>query len=274
MRIAVDVPVRLVRAALAVVIAVAGVLAGVAVTTATAQSASKSLPRIVILARSDNPADALAAGPVGGVLGAPVLLTPSDRLHVRAAEALDSFAPDLVVLAGGEAALSQTVERAVADLGFESQRVAGRDRHETAALISALLMEMGAGRPVVTGAPVTDQVIPGLNAELLQGLDPEDVFLTTLASRYEIVTKDELFAPGTTSSFGTVLVDCPEGKRVFGGGGTALVDIVGGGPQPGSTSQVTFIQSYPSDEDTWVETYSFSGNTTSTKGVRGYAICA
>ena len=137
---------RLLVVATAAGAAAAGATAAVLLLSGLVASAQEGpgepAPRLVILARSDNPADALAAGPVGGALGAPVLLTPTAALHPTTAAALEDSQPDLVVLAGGTAALSEAVEQAVSDLGIETRRVAGADRHETAVLISALLSEL------------------------------------------------------------------------------------------------------------------------------------
>ena len=60
-------------------------------------------------------------------------------------------------------------------LGLPIRRVAGDDRTSTAAALAAFLVELGAGRPVVTGAPVTDQVVPGLNAGLLDGRTADEL---------------------------------------------------------------------------------------------------
>lgn len=157
------------------VIVIVAALAIVAPGAGSAQDGPSAPPEIVVLARSDNPADALGAGPVAGILGAPVLVTLPSRLVDVAADALQAHDPDLVVLAGGEAALSAQVEADVEALGYPTRRAAGNDRFETATLLAALLTEYNTGRPVLTGAPVTDQVIRGLNAELLQGLTPDDL---------------------------------------------------------------------------------------------------
>jgi hypothetical protein len=154
-------------------VAVAALLIGAAVITggrlADAQPAPQPLQTLVFLARADNPVDALGAGAVAGTLGAPVLLTGSARLDAAAAEALQTIRPDLVVLAGGTGALSAQVEADVAALGLAVRRVAGSGRTQTAAAVAAFAAELGAGRPVVTGRPVTADVIPGLNAERLGG---------------------------------------------------------------------------------------------------------
>ncbi|HUG82968.1 MAG TPA: cell wall-binding repeat-containing protein [Euzebya sp.] len=136
----------------------------------TAQDPAEPPPRLLVLARSDVPSDALAAGPVAGILGAPVLVTEADRLLPVTAEAISAFDPDLVVLAGGVDALSAQVEKAVEELGYDTRRVSGADRHETAAALAGLLAEYHTGRPLLSGTPITDAIIPGLNAEQLGGL--------------------------------------------------------------------------------------------------------
>jgi hypothetical protein len=135
-----------------------------------AQDTSEPPPRLLVLARSDIAADAVAAGPVAGILGAPVLITESDRLLPVTADAMRDFDPDLVVLAGGIDSLSLGVEEAVNDLGYATRRVSGADRHETAAALAGLLAEYQTGRPLLSGTPITDAIIPGLNAERLGGL--------------------------------------------------------------------------------------------------------
>lgn len=97
--------------------------------------------RVAFLARADNPVDALAASSVAAQLGGIVLLTDRAALSPEAADGLASFDPDLVVLAGGPAALSPEVEAAVADLGFAPQRVAGDSRLSTARAIAAFLAD-------------------------------------------------------------------------------------------------------------------------------------
>jgi hypothetical protein len=109
----------------------------------------------LFLARADNPVDALAAGSIAGTLGAPVLLSGSRRLDAATARALEQRGPDLVVLAGGTAALSEDLRREVEALGFRTRRVSGPGRIETAAALAAFAEEVGAGRPVVTGRRVS-----------------------------------------------------------------------------------------------------------------------
>jgi hypothetical protein len=87
----------------------------------------------------------LAAGPVAGQLGAPIFTTPRDSLAPAAAAGLADYAPEPVIITGGDAALAPAVAAAIADAtGLDDAdvlRAAGRDRHETAVAIVALLGE-------------------------------------------------------------------------------------------------------------------------------------
>src|SRR5690554_5894895 len=76
---------------------------------ARGQQGGEPLRTMVFLARADDPGDALAAGGLAGTLGASVLLTAPDRLSPPAAAVLEAQRPDLVVLVGGTAALSEAV---------------------------------------------------------------------------------------------------------------------------------------------------------------------
>ncbi len=111
------------------------------------------VPNVVFLARSDVAADALAAGPVAAQFGAPLLTTRPSSLAPSAATALGDLSPELVILLGGEGAISPGVEAAAADAcSCTVRRVFGTAREDTAAEISTLLAEYGLMGPVVAGA--------------------------------------------------------------------------------------------------------------------------
>ena len=111
-------------------------------------------PDLAFLARSDDPADALAAGAVAGAFTAPLLVTPPDALAAPVAEALQALDPELVIVVGGVDALAEQVEADVQALGLDTRRVFGADRVETAIAVSALLEEFSppGGPPGPAGA--------------------------------------------------------------------------------------------------------------------------
>ncbi len=95
----------------------------------------------VVLARSDDYADALAAAPLAGAVGAPIVLTAGDALSEpdgsdSVADVLDDLDLDRIWLLGGERALSPALARAAAEHADEVTRVAGDDRDATAALVA------------------------------------------------------------------------------------------------------------------------------------------
>lgn len=135
---------------------------------------------VVVLARADDFADALVAAPLAYAEGGPLLLTGTDGLAPGVEEELRRLDPERVVLMGGEAALSLTVEKEVARR-FVVRRIAGNDRYDTAAEVArrlppspSLAIASGttfpdalaaapwasvSGRPILLAAP--DQIPPG-----------------------------------------------------------------------------------------------------------------
>jgi len=97
--------------------------------------------QVVILARDDVFADALAGSPMAKVFTGPVLLTPSNALSASAqAGIVRVLNPgDTVYILGGTAAISDNVLAIIHQLGFVTVRIGGTDRYSTAALIAANL---------------------------------------------------------------------------------------------------------------------------------------
>lgn len=82
--------------------------------------------------------DALAAAARAGSIGAPVLLTKSDRLPAATAGELERLDPQEVVVLGGDGAIEDEVVEAIEESArVEARRLAGKDRYGTAALIAA-----------------------------------------------------------------------------------------------------------------------------------------
>lgn len=211
----------------AVAVAAASLTAG-AMPDADAQSPPEPAPTVVFLARADNPVDALGAGSIAGTLGGPVLLTGSRSLDAAAADALRTIRPDLVVLAGGTSALSAQVEADVQALDLATRRVSGAGRTQTAAALAAFAMELGTGRPVLTGRPVEDSVIPGLNAERVGGL-------TAAELRGQAGTAGPAGPPGADGVDGKDGVDGLDGKDGVDGQDGAAGPPGAPGPQWGDT---------------------------------------
>lgn len=125
----------------------------------------------VVLATAGGYPDALAGVPLAATLGGPILLNPSDALDGRVAEEIDRLLPEgrTVVLLGGTAVLSDEVEQAVRDRGYQVVRLGGEDRFATARIIA----EGGMGSPelvfLVTGRNFADALAAAAPAIAYRG---------------------------------------------------------------------------------------------------------
>jgi endoglucanase len=91
----------------------------------------------IVLARSDDPADALAGAALAGRHDAPLLITPPDRLAERVRDEVDRLGAERAVLLGGTAALAPRVAEQLRALGVDHVvRHAGPSRSGTAAAIA------------------------------------------------------------------------------------------------------------------------------------------
>lgn len=97
----------------------------------------------VLLARDDVFADSLASGGAQGLLDATLLLTGSDALDPRTEAEIERLAPTSITILGGENAVSPTVEAALIDAGYDTQRLFGPTRIETAIDIARALAPDG-----------------------------------------------------------------------------------------------------------------------------------
>ncbi|HUG83622.1 MAG TPA: cell wall-binding repeat-containing protein [Euzebya sp.] len=88
----------------------------------------------VLLATEETFADALASGALQG--DSPLLLTPSDVLRADVAREIDRMGARRVTILGGTAALDESVEESLTEVGLEVTRLAGDTRFETAVAIA------------------------------------------------------------------------------------------------------------------------------------------
>lgn len=91
----------------------------------------------VVLARSDDPADALAGTSLAGHLDAPLLITDPAELDPRVTEEVRRLGADEVVVLGGPAAIADEVVDGLHDTGARVRRVAGATRAGTAAAVAS-----------------------------------------------------------------------------------------------------------------------------------------
>ena len=147
---------------------------------------------VVVLARSDVPADALSATPLAAGAG-PVLLSRSDDLpEGTATEIQRVLSPGgLVQLVGGTAALSASVEAQVQALGVATERIAGPNRFATAVAVADHVAGQDATSSpphvwLADGATFADALLAGSVA----GLGTNGVVLLTDGGRMPAETRD------------------------------------------------------------------------------------
>lgn len=104
---------------------------------------------VVVLARGDDYADALAGVPLAFAYDAPVLLTNSHRLSNSTREEIVRLGARKAVVLGGEGAIGADVADELAAIGIEVERIAGANRFETAAQIAAHTLLSGAEKAVL-----------------------------------------------------------------------------------------------------------------------------
>lgn len=95
----------------------------------------------VILSTGQDFPDALAAGPLANQLDAPILLTKKDQLPNAVVDYIYDSNVSKVTIIGGTGVVSAKVEQYLkTELGVKVERIAGKDRFDTAAQISDRLV--------------------------------------------------------------------------------------------------------------------------------------
>lgn len=103
-------------------------------------------PDVAFLARNDVPFDAQTAASVTAQLGAPMFITSPTTLSNAASEGIGARNPDVIIVAGGTAAISEEVAEqaaAVCSPDCPIDRFAGTGRDETAAALADIADKYG-----------------------------------------------------------------------------------------------------------------------------------
>ncbi len=168
----------------------------------------------VYLASGANFADAVAIAP--SVTGdTPLILTTPGELHHQARRFLTDEGRQFasVTILGGTAAVSAQVEAEIKDMGIPTNRIAGADRYETAALIARRSLGMAGCHPV-TDIAVASGTVP---------------FGGLAAGAVRSPCQPLLLAPGPGSPVPLALVEFGQDWRLAIGGSTAA-KVTGIGP--------------------------------------------
>ena len=85
-------------------------------------------------------------------------------------------------------------------------------------------------------------------------------------SGYEIVTEAQ--TEDTTGFFGAFTATCPDGKKVLGGGGSALTS------DGGVSNNYLVLNDFPTGDNAWQATFNISNPLGDTFVMTTYAVCA
>ncbi|MCJ7779337.1 MAG: cell wall-binding repeat-containing protein [Acidimicrobiia bacterium] len=119
--------------------------------------AASSTP-VVYVATGENFPDALGAGPAAAIVKGPILLVTQNSIPGETAAELTRLAPDRIIIVGGTAVVSPSVEAGLGAYAPTVERIAGANRYDTAARLSASTFPVAASGT-------------GGDADTLDGLD-------------------------------------------------------------------------------------------------------
>lgn len=113
--------------------------------------------RVVILARADNPADALSAASLAGVKDAPILLTFTDSISTKVLDEIKRLYASKVYVLGGEQAIGNNIVNTLKSRGLNVERISGSGRYQTASNINKVAkVNLNNKAIVVNGTAVAD----------------------------------------------------------------------------------------------------------------------
>ena len=194
-------------------------------------AATWSTSEVVVLARADAYADALAGAPLAARLDAPLLLTERSALSRPVRNELARLEATTVVVLGGEAAVAPPVVDELRALGLAVARVSGPTRAATAAAVSMLAGVPGGDVMVVAGGDVADASssgdAPGWPDALAAGPLAAATGATLLLTERDRVPEETVVALRTLQPRAVTIVG---GRAVVGDVVVELLDAEG--PRP------------------------------------------
>jgi putative cell wall-binding protein/DNA-binding beta-propeller fold protein YncE len=181
---------------------------------------------VVYVAAGGGFADALSGSAAAGVQHGPVLLVSRASVPAAVAARLKSLRPQRIVILGGTASVSAAIEKDLKAYGADVSRLAGADRYEVSAAVSAAAFPDGAQAVyLASGAVFSD----ALSASAAAGLEGGPVLLTkknevpgTVLAEITRLKPSVIFVLGGTntvdesvvtalqSTYGVVRIDGPD----------------------------------------------------------------
>lgn len=175
----------------------------------------------VIIARSDDFADALAGVPLAYKLNAPILLTRSNELMDETLAEIKRLEATNIIILGGEGAISEEVVTSLEEHDLTVTRIAGSNRYETAAEIARYLAPEGTEKVVVANGLNFPDALSIASYAAREGLpilltrDNELPEATSLALQ-ELGAENTIVVGGKSVVSDEVLAELPGADRLSG----------------------------------------------------------
>lgn len=96
----------------------------------------------VVIATGENFPDALSAAPLARLVGAPILLVKSTGIPAEVLQEVERLGAQKAYIVGGTGVVPQGVEETLRNAGLSIERIAGRDRYETAVNIALKIIQI------------------------------------------------------------------------------------------------------------------------------------
>ena len=175
-----------------------------------------------LIAFGENYPDALAAAPLAYKHNAPILQSRRTSLPEPTKVALNNLQVKNVIIVGGPAVVSESVEAELRSMGLNVSRVFGYDRYETAVEIAKLVTPSASSVElfVVTGGDYPDALSVGSIAAFKQMpiiLVQKDVLPNSVRNYLSIVNVSRSYVVGGTDIISdSVYRQFPSGERILG----------------------------------------------------------
>jgi putative cell wall-binding protein len=132
--------------------------------------------KIVIIARADQPSDALAASGLAGVKESPILLTYSNKIPTAVTNEIKRLNAKSVYVLGGTGAVNEEVVKELRGISLNVIRIYGHDRFETANNINKIA-NLYNNKEAILANGIT--IADALSASSVSAINKIPVYLTT-----------------------------------------------------------------------------------------------
>lgn len=176
---------------------------------------------VVVIARGDNYADALAGVPLAHKYNAPLLLTKTASLPDATKAEIERLGAKKVYILGGTAAVSKDVEDTFKAHGLEVKRLSGSNRWSTAGAIATEVAPNGANGVVVVNGKNFPDALSVASYAAQNGMpilltNQEELPKQTNAALIALSPKQAIVVGGTAAVSDNVLKSLPNPKRIGG----------------------------------------------------------